>query len=1254
MFVDSWWHRALHAFPSNRGRKRKVRSRALQLRLERLENRLAPAAVNLTPSADNTLYQVATSDPSQQLSNGAGQHFYVGETIQGVNAIRRGAIKFDLSAVPAGSIVNSVTLTLNMSMTISGPSLISLHLALLNWGEGTSNAALAGKGSEGVGIQATTNDVTWFYTFFPTQQWNTPGGDFVATASASTSVGGVGRYQWTGAGLVADVQQWVNNPSSDFGWILTGDETTAPTAKQFDTAANTNPADRPMLSVNYTPPAAGSLAIALSHTGNFRQGDTADTYMVTVSNNGPGSTAGAVTVTDTLPTGLAPTAADSGTVNGWTLSTSGQTITATRSDVLPSGNSYPTLTLTVGVADDAPANATNTATVSGGGAASPASASDPTTITQAADLTISKSHSGDFKQGDSADTYALTVSNVGAGPTAGTVTVTDQLPAGLAPTAADSGTINGWTVTTDGQTITATRSDVLAGGSSFPVLTLTVGVSATAPASITNTAAVAGGGELNTANDSASDPTTIIQLPDLTIVLSHVGTFLPGDRNDTYTILVSNVGAAPTNGSTVTVTDTLPTGLSPTAADNGTVNGWTVSSSGQMVTATRNDVLNSGSSYPALMITVSVAQNIAPVVINMATVAGGGEIDTANDTASDPTATMPVADLTITKTHTGNFRQGDAADIYTLTVSNRGSAPTTGMVTLTDTLPSGLAPTAADSGTINGWTVTNSGQTITATRSDVLADGSSYPVLTITVSVANNAPANVTNTATVAGGGEVNTNNDTASDPTIISPVADLTISKTHTGDFHPGDRADVYTITVSNVGAAPTDGSLVTVTDMLPTGLEPTTADDGTIGGWSVSTNGQTITATRSDVLANGSSYSALTLTVRVANNAPASVTNTASVAGGGEVNTANDTVSDVTTVTQLPNLTIAISHSGTFIAGGTGSYTITVSNIGATATNGPVMIIDMLPAGLSYTGPATVSGWTISGNGQSLTATRMDALAGGANFPALTFTVNVASNAPATFLNTATVSGGGEVNLSDGAVSDLAGGQSRRRRGGDTTPVAAPPSTSMVLDVVANSFTHSAEYFTNLVTQDYIQLLHRTPSAAEVNSWVGLLQSGSSDEQVVAGFTSSAEYFQQAGGTNQTWLDALYHDLLGRSADAAGEAAWLQMLAGGASRFSVAYAIATSVEHEGLVVSADYQAYLGRTPSASEVAGWVNNLQHGLSDEQLVAALAASGEFFADQGGTIPGWLNEAYQLVLQRNADPIGFSYWDSYIQNQLAGD
>jgi uncharacterized repeat protein (TIGR01451 family) len=985
----------------------------------------------LTPSADDTLYQVASSSTSQQLSDGAGQHFYVGETGQGVNALRRGAIKFDLSSIPAGSTITAVTLTLNMSMTVSGASTVSLHRALANWGEGTSNAAAGGQGpGEGDGVAATTGDVTWFYSSFPNQTWATPGGDFVNAASASTSVANVGSYQWAGTGLVGDVQAWVNHTAGNFGWILTGNETTARSAKQFDTKESAN---RPTLSITYTPPVP-DLTISKTHAGTFRQGDAADTYTITVGNAGSGATTAPVTVTDTLPVELVPTSADSGTVNGWAITTSGQTITATRLDSLASGASYPALTITVAVSPTAPTSVTNTAAVAGGGETNLANDgdSDLTAITQAPDLTISKTHTNDFRQGDATDVYTITVSNAGAAATDGSVvTITDTLPAGLTPTAADNGTISGWSVTTSGQTVTATRSDALAAAASYPALTLTVSVSPTAPATLTNTASVSGGGEVNTTNDSAADSTTIIQVADLTVAKSHTGTFRPGDTSDTYTITVSNSGGSPTDGSTTTVIDTLPAGLHPTLADSGTISGWTVSASGQTVTATRTGVLAAGASYPALTIAVSVADDVAPVVTNTATVSGGGEVNTANDTANDVTATTPVPDLTIAKTHTGAFRQGDGADTYTITVSNAGAAPTSGPVTVADILPAGLTPTAADRGTINGWSVTTSGQTVKATRSDPLAADASYPALTLTVGVSATAPASVTNTAAVAGGGEVKTSNDAAVDVTAISQVADLSISKTHTAAFHPGDAADTYTITVSNIGAVLSDGSTVTVTDVLPAGLSPTSADGGTINGWQVRTSGQTITATRSGALAAGASYPSLTLTVSVAQTAPVSVTNTATVSGGGEVNTANDAATDVTAITRVANLQIAMSHSGSFNRGGTAAFGIAVTNVGQASTNAPVTVTDTLPAGMMYAGAASVNGWTISVAGQTVTATRSDPLAVGRTFAPLVLVVNVTADAPAGFANTAIVSGGGEVDLGNDSVTDVAFGLSPRRRG-------------------------------------------------------------------------------------------------------------------------------------------------------------------------------------------------------------------------------
>ena len=95
-----------------------------------------------------------------------------------------------------------------------------------------------------------------------------------------------------------------------------------------------------------------------------------------------------------------------------------------------------------------------------------------------------------------------------------------------------------------------------------------------------------------------------------------------------------------------------------------------------------------------------------------------------------------------------------------------------------DTLPPGLTATAA-SGT--GWTCTlnapAAGQ-VQCTRSDVLANGSSYPAITLTVNVALDAAPSVTNTVTVSGGGQTNTANDSATDPTNVNTLAHVLLVK--------------------------------------------------------------------------------------------------------------------------------------------------------------------------------------------------------------------------------------------------------------------------------------------------------------------------------------------------------------------------------------------------------------------------------------------------------------------------------------------
>jgi uncharacterized protein (TIGR03437 family) len=91
-------------------------------------------------------------------------------------------------------------------------------------------------------------------------------------------------------------------------------------------------------------------------------------------------------------------------------------------------------------------------------------------------------------------------------------------------------------------------------------------------------------------------------------------------------------------------------------------------------------------------------------------------------------------DLTITKTHTGNFTQGDTQAVYTLTVSNTGTGPTASVVTVTDTLPAGLTLVSMSG---SGWVCAAA----SCTTADVLAPGASYPPVTVKVLVAATASA---------------------------------------------------------------------------------------------------------------------------------------------------------------------------------------------------------------------------------------------------------------------------------------------------------------------------------------------------------------------------------------------------------------------------------------------------------------------------------------------------------------------------------
>ena len=667
------------------------------------------------------------------------------------------------------------------------------------------------------------------------------------------------------------------------------------------------------------------------------------TYSITVENIGTSDTSGTITLTDTLPAGLGFV---SGTGTDWScvLTSAGppQVVTCTRTAPLAAGAST-TITLTVSVGESTASNITNTATVSGGGDSSPGnnSGSDDTVVASSADLAVTKTDSADPVAVGQQFTYTITVTN--NGPSAATsVRVVDSLIGDvtfglITPSQGSCGVPSGG--------VFSCELGSLASGASA---TITIQVTPNAGAGgsrLDNLADVSNPDQPdpNSSNNSDTEFTAVTAQVNLSVVKADSPDPVRVGESLRYTITVSNAGPATATG--VTLTDMLPAGVTFISSVPGVP---TCTHLAGVVTCDLGAIASGGQT----VVTIDVLAPGTPGTITNTASATANEADTnpANNSDSEDTAVVRT-DLTILKDDAAaSFLRG-ANGNYTITVSNIGTAPSTAAILVTDTLPAGLTFV---SGTGTDWScvLTDPGppQTVTCTRTTPLAAGAST-IITLTVAVGASTANNVTNTATVSGGNDAvpGNNSDSEDTPVLDAPVVDLTITKTDGGvTFFRGANGS-YSITVSNVGNTPTSGAF-TVTDTLPIGL---TFVSGTGTDWScVLTSAgppQVVTCTRTTPLAAGASTT-ITLVVAVGESTLSSITNTATVAGGGDNSPANNSGSDDTSVASSADLVVTKTDSADPVgAGQVFSYTVRVRNNGpSTAVN--VVARDTLPGGVVF----------------------------------------------------------------------------------------------------------------------------------------------------------------------------------------------------------------------------------------------------------------------------------------------------------------
>ena len=691
------------------------------------------------------------------------------------------------------------------------------------------------------------------------------------------------------------------------------------------------------------------------------------TYTVGIQNSGP-SSAPSVSMSDTLPAGVT---FNSAVPSQGSCSQSAGTVTCPLGTIANGASASIQITVTPQSTGSITNTASASSTISDPNNANN-SASAATLVDPSADLSLTKGDSPDPVLQGSELTYNLTVAN--AGPSSATsVVVTDTLPSGVTY---NSGLASQGSCVNSSGTVSCSLGTIASGANA----TIQIKVTPPATGQITNQASVASAvSDPSAANNTAGAVTNVDPIADLSLTKSDSPDPVASGQPLTYTLGIQNSG--PSSAADVTVTDTLPGGVTYNSANPSQ---GTCSQASGTVTCNLGSLANGASASVEIVVTPSAGGSITNQASVSATTADPALV---NNAASAVTTVDPVADLALTKSDSPDpVLSGDQLT-YDLDVHNDGPASATG-VSLTDALPTGVTFVSATPA--QGSCLLSGSNVICALGT--IANGAT---VNVEIKVDAGAPGTVTNNATVLSTAtDPNTVNNSAQAVTTIRPVADLSLTKSDSPDPVLAGELLTYDLDVSNGG--PHDAPGATVTDTLPAGV---TFDSATPSQGTCTESSGTVTCALGTVTNGGGA----SVEIKVRPQAEGSLVNQASVTSdAGDLNSANDSASEGTTVDPAADLELTKTDSADpVLSGGELTYTVTVHNAGPSATTG-VALSDSLPAGVAFES-YTASQGSCFNSGSSVLCS-LGALADGAD---ATVEITVTANAVGTLTNTANVLG-------------------------------------------------------------------------------------------------------------------------------------------------------------------------------------------------------------------------------------------------------
>jgi uncharacterized repeat protein (TIGR01451 family) len=460
----------------------------------------------------------------------------------------------------------------------------------------------------------------------------------------------------------------------------------------------------------------------------------------------------------------------------------------------------------------------------------------------------------------------------------------------------------------------------------------------------------------------------------------------------------------------VKVTQLLPAGNISFQSAGGP--GWQCGASGQIVTCTRDTLIEGAA--PSIAVAITTPSTGGSLSSSASVQNDIGDPDTGNNEAAVATSVVASSDLAITLTGASSAAARSTLS-YTIDVNNSGPRDATNL-TVTNRLPDGNVEFLSAAGI--GWACALSGQLVTCTRPLLIVGAA--PSITVQITTPGVSGPLVDQASVSSATADLVTDNNTASVMTSVFDSADLSIAASDSPDPVRIGEPLTYTLAVANGG--PTGATALEVTDQLPEG---TTFVSASGAGWSCSFS--TVVTCTLPQLNPQSSAPSITIAVQAPVTAR-TMTNLASVASAtSDPDRSNNSVSTSTLVNLFADLDIQISDSqdpvqGTTAAGCAANdcvtYPIDVTNIGPDPATSLRVVIGLPLNGTFYN--IVGSGWVCPApaNG-AITCTRQSLAVGAA--PTIFLTWKAPSPGGFSIVTSVTVTGSStDPDTSNNAASD------------------------------------------------------------------------------------------------------------------------------------------------------------------------------------------------------------------------------------------